>query len=779
MMGANPKLDPIRGEGSGNGSRPQPSYKVIGTRPIRPDGVDKVTGRALYGADVRFPDLLHGKVLRSPHARARIRAIDTSQAEALPGVKAVVTGADLPTAEDRFEDLGEGGINLRYLSENVLAHGRVLYHGHPVAAVAAVSPHIAEEALSLIRVDYEVLPPVMTLEEAMAEDAPILLEELRTDEMGERGDRPTNVAAHFRYELGNVEEGFAQADVVVEREFRTQTVHQGYIEPQMATALYDQDGQITIWTSTQGSFSVRSQVAEILQIPVSRIRVVPMEIGGGFGGKITVYLEPVAVLLSRKAGYRPVKLVMSRAEVLMATGPTSGSRIRVKMGATRDGRIVAAEAELVYEAGAFPGSPVGSGAVVLLAPYNIPNVRIDGYDVVVNRPRASAYRAPGGTNAAFASESVVDELARKLGLDPLEFRLKNGAQEGDRMANGLPHPKIGYLETVEAIRNSEHYNAPLEGRGRGRGRGVASGYWGNWGGKSSATAVLNADGTVTLNEASTDIGGTRASIAMQFAESLGIPYEKVKIRVVDTDCVSYNDVTGGSRTTFGTGLAAYELGQKMKAAMIQRLADIWGVSPEEVVYEEMVFSAGENRVTFDEAAKLIERRSTPVMVEAEVYGKKYGPAFSTQCVDVEVDVETGKVTILRYTIAQDAGKAIHPAYVEGQMQGGVAQGVGWALNEEYVYDREGHLLNASLLDYRMPTALDLPMIETLIVEVPNPGHPYGVRGVGEVNIVPPAAALANAIYDAIGVRMTELPMNPARLLEAILAKQAQESTQPA
>ncbi len=773
-MTVDPKRDPIKGQQDGQDSAQSngDGYKVIGRRPLRPDGTDKVTGRALFGADIRLPDTLYGKILRSPHAHARILSIDTSQAEALPGVKAVVTSADLPDVESKIQDLGEGAINLRYLSDNLLAHSKVLYHGHPVAAVAATSPHIAEEALALIRVKYELLPPVLDAPSAMAEDAPILHEDLRTDEMGTRGDKPTNVASHLRHQRGDLEAGFAAADVIVEREFFTSPVHQGYIEPQAATALYNADGQITIWTTTQGPFSVREQVAQVLQIPMGRIKVIPTEIGGGFGGKINVYLEPVAVLLSRKAGHHPVKMAMSRDEVLKATGPTSGSHIRVKMGANKEGKITAAQVFMAYEAGAYPGSPVGAGAGVILAPYRLENLQIDGYDVVVNKPRASAYRAPGGTNAAFASETVIDELSEKLGMDPLEFRRINGAKEGDRRADGPVYARIGYLETVKAIQEHPHYTAPLEGKYRGR--GVASGFWFNWGGRSSATASLNADGSVSLIEGSPDIGGTRASIAMQLAESLGIPYEQVKPQVTDTDSVAYNDVTGGSRTTFATGLAAYELGQKLKAEMLRRLADLWDTQPEAIQYEDGVFSHGEERLSFQEAAAKIYETSEPVMVSATVYPKEVGPGFATHVVDVEVDPETGKVTILRYTAAQDVGKAIHSSYVEGQIHGGVAQGIGWGLNEEYVYDEEGHLLNASFLDYRIPTALDLPLIDTVLVEVPNPGHPYGVRGVGEVPIVPPAAALANAIYRAVGVRMNVLPMSPARILEAIWAKEAQE-----
>lgn len=744
---------------------PPTGFKVIGTRPARPDGVDKVTGRALFGADIQLPGLLHGKVLRSPHAHARIVRLDTSRAARLPGVKAIITGADLPDVENKIQEVGEGAIGLKYLSANILARDKVLYHGHPVAAVAATSVHIAEEALALIEVEYELLPPVLDVDAAMAPGAPILLDDLRTNELGRKGAEPTNIAEHIRFEMGDVAAGFAAADVIVEREFTTSTVHQGYIEPQNATALWNPDDTITIWTSTQGAHSARDQVAEVLQFPATRIKVAPMEVGGGFGGKGNIYLEPLAALLSRKAGHRPVKLVMTRAEVLMATGPTSGSRIRVKMGATKDGRITAAEVWMAYEAGAFPGSPVGAGMNVILAPYRIENVRIDGYDVVVNKPRTAAYRAPGGTNAAYAAEVIVDELCEKLGMDPLEFRLLNGVREGDRRAAGPAYRRIGYLETVRAIQQSDHYRTPLTGPHRGR--GVASGYWGNWGGRSSVAASVNADGQVNLIEGSVDLSGTRTTLAMQLAEALGIPVADIKPSVVDTDAIGYNDVTGGSRTTFGTGVAVYELGQRLKAEMIGRVAELWEVDPADVRYADGVFTCGERQMTFKEAAaRLNEDR--PIMVSATTHAQDVGPGFATHCVDVEVDPETGKVTILRYTAAQDVGRAVHPDLVEGQIQGGLTQGIGWALNEEYVYDREGHLLNATLLDYRMPVAPDLPMIETILVEVPNPGHPYGVRGVGEVPIVPPAGALANAIYHAIGVRPTHLPMSPARILEALL-----------
>jgi CO/xanthine dehydrogenase Mo-binding subunit len=602
----------------------------------------------------------------------------------------------------------------------------------------------------------------------MKEDAVIILDGLRTDEMGKQGDKPTNIAAHFRHQRGDLEKGFAEADVVIEREFKTAMVHQGYIEPQSSTVIYNQDGKIEVYTSTQGPWQIRNQVSELLKVPVSMVRVTPLEIGGGFGGKFTAYTDVPAALLSKKAGYRPVKIALSRTEVLLATGPTSGSYIKVKIGATKDGKLTAAQAELVYEAGAYPGSPVGAGGGVILAPYRLENVQIDGYDVIVNRPKTAAYRAPGGTNAAFASETVINELAEKLGLDPLEFRRRNGVVEGDRRADGPVYGHIGFLQTLDAAMNSAHYKSPLEGKNRGR--GVASGFWFNGGGKSSVAASVNPDGRVNLLEGSTDIGGSRASMAIMLAETLGLAAEDVNPAVVDTNSVGYNDGTGGSRVTFSTGLATYELGLKLREVVRTELANLWDVPIEEVKYENGKFAQNGHAYTFKEAAVELAKVDVPIVASASVQAKGASPGFATHIVDVEVDPETGKVSILRYTAVQDVGVAVHPSYAEGQIQGGVAQGVGWAMNEEYFYNDKGLLANASLLDYRMPTALDLPMIDTVMITNPYPGHPYGVRGVGEVPIVPPAAALEDAIYHAVGVRMYELPMSPPKVMAKLMEK---------
>lgn len=743
-------------------------YKTIGTRPVRHDGADKVTGRAKYGADFHATDLLHAKFVRSPHAHARIVSIDTSAAESMDGVHAVVTGADLPEAPDEVIALGEGAANLRYLRANVLAEDKALYKGHAIAAVAAATPHIAEEAASKIVVEYEALDSALTAPEGMDDDAPILDESLRTDEMGEMGDGPTNIAQHFQQVKGDVEKGFADADLVIEREFDTATVHQGYIEPQVSTGLWNSDGRITIWCSTQGSFSARDEIAKILDVPESRIKVVPMEIGGGFGGKIPAYLDPTVAVLSKKSG-RPVKAVMTRQEVFEATGPTPGSHITVKIGVDSNGAILAAQADLQFEAGAFPGSPVGAAAMCVFASYDIPNQQIDGYDVVVNKPKTQAYRAPGSTNVAFATETVLNEIAENLGIDPIDLRLKNVATKGTTRADGVTFPRIGAKEVLEAMRDHPHYSAPIEGKNRGRGVGI--GYWFNVGFKSAVNISVNADGTINLTEGSTDIGGTRASVAMQAAEVLGIRAEDVNPTVVDTDSIGHTDVTGGSRVTYATGWAAHEAAHDVKRQMIDRAALIWDVDPDSIEMVDGVFRSKtdeELKMTFRDLAERLNDTGGPIMGRGALDTGGLGAgggSYAGNIVDVEVDPDTGKASILRFTVVQDAGKAIHPSYVEGQMQGGSVQGIGWALNEEYYMREDGVMMNSSLLDYRMPTSLDLPMIDTVIVEVPSEQHPFGVRGVGEANIVPPPAAIAHAIYSATGARMQHLPMNPAAVIE--------------
>ncbi len=744
------------------------TFEYIGTRPIRHDGLDKVTGRANYGADFTLPGMLHGHVLRSPHAHARIVSIDTSAAEATPGVKAVITGKDIPKTNAKLA-LGEAAMELGPMGDNALAHDKALYEGHAVAAVAATSPEIAREAAEKIVVVYEVLKPVMTVDQALAPGATILHDDLVTKGKP-LADAPehTNVALRIELKRGDLEAGFAAADLIVERTFTTPMVHQGYIEPHACVARYGEDGQVLVWTTTQGHFIVRDASAGILGIDAAKVKVVPSEIGGGFGGKIPVYLEPLAIVLSRKA-HRPVKMVMSRDDVFRASGPTSGTKVRMKIGAKKDGTLVAASASLYYEAGAYPGSPAGAGAMCVIAPYTIPNFLIEAYDIVVNRPKVAAYRAPGSPAAMFATESVIDEIAQKLGLDPIDLRLKNAAQEGDSAPYGPKYGPIGLKQVLEATKAHPHWKAPL---GPNQGRGVACGFWFNAGLNSTATVSLSADGSATVVTGNPDIGGTRVAQAMMVSEELGIPVERVRPTVADTDSIGYNDLTGGSRVCYATGMAVIKAAQDARDQLCARAAKIWDVDPSCVAWERgraipLNGASDKEPLTVSALAAKMTATGGPIVGRGAVSAPMAGPGFATNICDIEVDKETGVSRVVRYTAIQDVGKAVHPSYVEGQMQGGAVQGIGWALNEEYIYDEAGHLENAGFLDYRMPVASDLPMIDTVLIEVANPLHPYGVRGVGEVPIVPPLAAVANAMAGATGVRFTDLPLSPPRVLAAL------------
>jgi CO/xanthine dehydrogenase Mo-binding subunit len=743
-------------------------FKQVGTRPIRHDGLDKVTGRARFGADLYAPGMLHGVFVRSPHAHARIRSIDTSKAEKVPGVRAVITAADLPDIPMQWIQAGPAGVDFGANSRTILAREKVLYHGHAFAAVAASSAEIAREAGKLIEVDWEVLAPVLSIAEAMAPDAPILHEGQLTEGADPKPEGDTNISSQVRFDGGDLEAGFSEADVIVEGSFETPMVHQGYIEPHACLANAREDGTCEIWCATQGAFGVKSEVASITGTDASKIKVTPSEIGGGFGGKIPVYLEPAALQLSRKAG-RPVKMVMSREEVFRGTGPTSGSRMHAKIGAKADGTIVAGQIRLEFEAGAFRGSPVGAACMTAFAPYKIPNFEIFGLEVVVNKPRVAAYRAPGAPMAALMVESLVDELARKLERDPIDLRLQNAVEEGDRAPYGPVFGPIGFKECLEAMREHPHYKAPL---GPNQGRGVAAGFWFNAGMQSSATVSVNDDGSAVVRTGNPDIGGSRASMALMCAEELGIDVTRVRPMVGDTDAVGYCDATGGSRVTYATGMAVIEATRQVIDHLRARAATIWDIELDAVEWQDgnavaINGSAEKGSLSLEEIAAQMRMTGGPIVASASCSPPAAGPGFGVHCCDLEVDPETGVSRVVRYTVVQDAGKAIHPTYVEGQFQGGAVQGIGWALNEEYLWDAEGKVENPGFLDYRIPVASDLPMIETVIVEKPNPLHPYGVRGVGETPIVPPLPTVVNAMCDATGIRFDRVPMSPPRVLAAI------------
>src|SRR5437868_6072078 len=675
--------------------------KWIGQRTIRPDGVDKVTGRAAFAADTTMPGMIWGKILRSPHPHARIKSIDTSKALALPGVKAVVTARDIVDFPvDKSVMLGIQ--DLRWRSRQVMASEKALVPGQPVAAVAATPEAIAGKACELIEVDYEVLPWAIEIDDALKADAPIL------HEFNKFEGKPSNIAGKLEVKKGDIAQGFKEAEVVIERTFTTRPVHQGYIEPHACLISVAADNKTTIWSSSQGQFMVRAMTAYLTGIPQSDIRAIPAEIGGGFGGKTIVYLEPLATMLAKKSG-RPVKMVMTREEVMRATGPTSGSKSTVKIGARKDGTIVAAHGTFYLQAGAFPGSPIRGAAGCSYTPYDIPNLLSEGYDVCSNRSKVAAYRAPGAPIGAYAVECVLDEVAEALKMDPLDFRLKNAAKEGTKAAHGPVFPRIGYIETVEAAKNSDHYKAPLgKLQGKLTGRGVASGFWFNAGGESSAQVNITEDGNVVVTTGHPDIGGSRAGIANICAELLGIDYRRVSVIIGDTQTVGFSNLTGGSRVLFASSMVVTQSTEKIIQTLRERAAKIWEIDPEAVKWEDGAAhpvspNAGQfPPLTLKDLAENAPSMGGPIGagVQLNTVGAEGG--FGTHIADVEVDVELGIVRVIRYTAIQDVGRAVHPAYVEGQLQGGVSQGIGWALNEEYIYNKQGKVDNPGFLDYRMP-----------------------------------------------------------------------------
>lgn len=742
-------------------------YKIIGERPVRPDGVDKVTGRAQYGADLSLPNTLIGSVLRSPHAHAKIKSIDVSGALSIKGVYAAITSDDFASPDGDVG--GEAGGSASDLAKNVMATDKVLYHGHAIAAIAASTKEIADLALDAIVVEYDVLKPVLDIDEAMQDGAPLLDPNCYTQNLPEKPEHASNIASVMQLSGGDLEEGFSAADFIVEGDYNIPMAHQGYIEPHACTATINEAGQATVWCCTQGHFEFRSMTAALLGMNIADLKFIASEIGGGFGGKTVVYLEPVAVLLSKKSG-RPVKMTMSREEVFRATGPTSGTHCKVKVGAKKDGTLTAASAWLAYEAGAFAGAPMGPGAMCIFAPYKIENFFVEAFDVLVNKPKVAAYRAPGAPQSAHAMEIALDDLARKLDMDPIDLRLKNAVEEGDQATYGPKFPRIGFKECLEAAKNHPNYKASLE---EGEGRGVSAGFWFNVGMQSSAEVHVNENGTVTLVEGNPDIGGSRASMCIMASETLGIEYDSIRAMIGDTESTGFSNVTGGSRTTFATGMAVVQACEDIIAQCKARAAVTWGVDEDQVEWQDgqAIPAPGVNAdvkpLSLADIASQAHKTGGPLLGRASLNAQGPGPSFAVNICDLKVDQETGKVDVTAFTAIQDAGKAIHPDYVEGQMQGGTSQGLGWALNEEYIFDENGVMENAGFLDYRIPVASDLPMIDCHIVEVPNPTHPYGVRGVGETPIVTPLAAAANAVRDATGVRINDLPLSPPKIIEAL------------
>jgi len=737
-------------------------YTVLGKRLPRMDAFKKVTGRALFSADIMLPEMLWGKFLASPHPHAVIRRLDVAGAESLEGVVAVITAADVPAEKVRKDPACP------------LAVAKVVFAGQPLAAVAAADPDVAEEALRRIEVEYEELPPLVDAHEAMQPGAPLihtgLYTNLNTPDQKGKAAEPSNISWRLEFGRGDVAAGFEAADVVLENTFQTQTIHHGYLEPQSTVANVDAEGRVTIWSSSQGIFRVRDQVAAFLDLPLGRVVVEQVEVGGAFGGKSSPVLAPLCALLAVKSG-RPVKMVMTRGEDLTGGRPAPAASVTLKLGATRAGRLTAALATLIYNDGAFPGRRPWalSGGIHGLGPYRIPNLKVKGFGVVTNRPPSGAYRAPSAPQGVFAVESQMDLLARALKMDPLELRLKNIVSEGDPMPNGAPFPKIGFKETIEKMIKHPAYRSKFEGKNRGR--GIACGFWRGGVGCSSAHVNVNPDGSVILVVGSVDLTGTRTSFAQLVAEEFGLDVQDVTVVSGNTENAPFSDVAVGSRTTHQMGTAICRACRDAKDQLARWAAPRLEVEADRLEFRDkqvLVKGHPEKSVPLSTLAKDSVSLSGegPITGRGAVGVPPSVPMFAVQVADLEIDPETGKLNLLTYTAAQDVGLAINPTLVEGQMQGGITQGLGWALTENYIY-QNGVMQNASLMDYLMPTAADVPAIESVLVEIRSATGPFGIRGVGEPPIIPTLATVANAIHSASGIRLTELPMTSEVLLRAL------------
>ncbi|MGH2372138.1 MAG: xanthine dehydrogenase family protein molybdopterin-binding subunit [bacterium] len=741
---------------------------VIGKAHKRMEGLEKITGNVRYTEDLRLPGMLHARVLTSPHPKAKVVRLDRGPVLAIPGVAAVITSEDLAR-------LGRG-------ARGLLAADQTSYTGEPVAVVLGESEEAAADGLEALHgaIEFDPLPAVLTIEDAMREDAPLVRATTQTDEGDaqahatvtveeKKAEKPSNIANRVSFARGNVEEGLRAADVVVRRSYSTSRIHQGYIEPHATVATVDPvTGELTLYTSTQGQFYVRKETARVLGLPEAKVRVVPMTVGGGFGGKILVH-QPLAAALALMTR-RPVRLVLTRMEDFLTTEPGPASRTELELGATKAGALVALRAKLIFDSGCKPAAPVGVTGLLLGGYYRFPNLDIEILDVLTNKPVVGAYRAPGATQATFVIESAMSELAAKLGIDPIAFRLRHASVPGDLMPNGRPWPKMGLKQVLDAL---DTHPVRRKQKGSDEGVGVAIGGWP--GGIESASACIraNTDGTFEVIMGAIDITGTATTMALITAELLGVPPDKVRVTTADTNQAPYSGMSGGSKITYTVGsavrLAAEDARRQILAIAAKHL---------EARAEDLEIVDGQVRVKgtpavvlpLAEIASLSMRfgaQYAPVFGVGSTVVTRQSPGFAGHLVRVRVDRETGAVTILDYVIAQDVGFAINPAAVEGQMIGGVAQGIGWGLLEQVVYDDAGGLLTSTLADYAVPKAPAVPHIDTVIVEVPSDDGPFGAKGVGEPPVIPAGAAIANAIADATGVRLTSLPISAERVVAGL------------
>ena len=752
----------------------RPGFRFVGRRTKRTDAPERLTGQIRFTNDLALPGALHCRFVRSPYAAAKIVSVDATEARSLPGVVAVLTARDLPVAD--ISAAVEGRSIL-------LALDRVWHAGQPVVAVLGETEAAAEDGAGAVQVDYEPLEPVVDMSTAMNPDAPVVREqrEVNPEELAMHGAAPQgaqdrdeprapNVASRIRFERGDVEQGFRQSDVVVEREFRTSWVHQGYMEPQSCSAALDALGNVTVYASTQALFHTRTEVARTLGLADHQVTVNAMPVGGGFGGKFG-FLEPTVAALAKAVG-RPVRLMYNRQEELTAADPAPESRIRLKIGARRDGTLMALSGDFAFDAGSKAGAPVGISALIAGSLYRYANLRLDGTEVLTHKAGTGAYRAPGAPQGAFALESTLDELARALGMDPLELRLKNAAREGDIRADGSRWPRIGLIECLESA--AEAYRAERQAAGPNEGVGIAAGGWPGAVESASAVCRLNADGSLQVVLGAVDLTGTNTTFGIITAEAFGLDDpSQVRVTTVNSDAAPYAGGSGGSKVTYTIGPAVLRAAEDARNQVLHIAAAELEASIDDL---ELVNGRVQVRGVPGKSTTLAEIFSVsasfgathpPVLGRGQTVVTDYSPGVAVNISRVRVDPETGRVEPLRFISVQDVGRAINPATVESQMHGGAVQAVGWGLYERILWDEQGTPLTASLMDYAIPKASQSPGLDTRLVEVPSEFGPYGAKGVGEPPVIPGAAALANAIRDACGARLTELPITSERVRQAL------------
>jgi len=726
----------------------------------RLEGGQKASGRASYVADVQVPGALSAEFVTSPYAHARIAGVEVERAQRMPGVVAVYTAAEI----------GRLGI---------LALDEVHYAGQPVAVVVADDRRLAADAAQAVRVRYERLPAIVDPREALRPESPAVLPDALRSQRADAGAHGADAAqhahssrinvcgeAHFR--RGDIDAGLRLADVVLEERYTVPALYQGYLEPHGSIAVPEGDA-LTIYTTTQGQFTVREEVASALGLPEHRVRVFAMTVGGGFGAKF-VKLEPLVGAIALRLR-RPVRMVLSRSQDFWQSRPGTYADITVRLGARRDGTLTALAADLLLDAGAQEDGTVGIAAMLLGSSYRVPNLRVDGFEVLTHKTPTGAYRAPGAPQAYFALECAMDELARRLGQDPLELRLRSAVQEGDPRAAGSPWPRIGFIESLEAARSHpfwrERRRIPDEGYG------VAAGGWPSGTEPAAAACRINGDGTITVQVGSVDLTGTSTTFAQIAAEVFGVRTDAVAVHASDTDAAPYAGSTGGSKITFTVGNAVLQAAQEARQQVLEMAARELEASPADLELSEgraFVRGAPSRGVAVADLARRTTAYgggSPPLVGRGRIAIKRGAPGFAVQVARVRVDRRSGEVVPIGYLAVQDVGHTLNPMAVEGQVRGGVAQSIGRALGEEMRWSASGQLMTASFLDYALPRATDVPPIEVALVEVPAAEGPFGAKGVGEPPAVPGAAALANAVADATGARVRDLPLLPEKVLRAM------------